>query len=104
MSVTGGMVMVRVSLVCYDSSCHSSFRPLPWLLGKDLFQEIDLEAIAIERLKTFEPEKGYYFANSGGKDSGVCRHLLIKSGVKFDAHYNWTTVDPPELLRHIKKN
>jgi len=74
------------------------------LIRKDLFQEIDLEKIAIERLKTFEPEEGYYFANSGGKDSGVCRHLLIKSGVKFDAHYNWTTVDPPELLRHIKKN
>lgn len=74
------------------------------LMRKNLFQEIDLESIAIERLKAFEPVEGYYFANSGGKDSGVCRHLLIKSGVKFDAHYNWTTVDPPELLRHIKEN
>lgn len=74
------------------------------LLREDLFQKIDLEAIAIARLKEFEPEEGYYFANSGGKDSGVVRHLLIKSGVKFDAHYNWTTVDPPELLKHIKEN
>ena len=74
------------------------------LIRENLFQKIDLEAIAIERLKEFEPSEGYYFANSGGKDSGVVRHLLIKSGVKFNAHYNWTTVDPPELLRHIKDN
>ena len=74
------------------------------MIRRDLFSEVNLESVAIERLKTFEPEEGYYFANSGGKDSGVVRHLLSKSGVKFDAHYNWTTVDPPELLKHIKNS
>jgi len=60
--------------------------------------------IAIQRYKTFEPEEGYYLAFSGGKDSIVIYEIAKMSGVKFDAHYNWTTVDPPELLYFIKKN
>ena len=66
--------------------------------------EIDKVKIAIERLKTFEPPKGYYLAFSGGKDSQVIYDLAVKSGVKFDAHFNVTTIDAPELLRFIKAN
>lgn len=57
---------------------------------------------AIERIKTFEPEEGYYLAFSGGKDSQVIYELAKMAGVKFDAHYNVTTVDPPELLKFMK--
>lgn len=74
------------------------------LIEYDLFRGKTCKVrTAIERLREFEPPEGYFFANSGGKDSGVVRHLLLKAGVKFDAQYNWTTVDPPELLQHIKK-
>lgn len=59
-------------------------------------------AKSIERLKAFEPEEGYYLAFSGGKDSVVCKALLDKAGVKYDAHYRVTSVDPPELVRFIK--
>jgi phosphoadenosine phosphosulfate reductase len=59
---------------------------------------------AIERLKAFEPKEGYYVAFSGGKDSQCVYHLCKMAGVKFDAHYNVTSVDPPELIRFIKKN
>ena len=59
---------------------------------------------AIARLKAFEPEEGYYVAFSGGKDSQCVYHLCKIGGVKFDAHYNVTSVDPPELIRFIKKN
>ena len=52
----------------------------------------------------YEPEEGYYFGNSGGKDSVVVRDLLIKSNVKFDAHHNLTTVGPPEQIYFIKNN
>ena len=65
---------------------------------------IDRVAIAIERIKTFEPEEGYYVAFSGGKDSQVVLDLVERSGVKFDAHMNLTTVDPPELLRFVREN
>jgi len=59
---------------------------------------------AIERLKAFEPADGYYLAFSGGKDSQAVYHLAVDSGVKFEAHYHVTTVDPPELVRFIKAN
>ena len=59
---------------------------------------------AINRLKAFEPEEGYYLAFSGGKDSQCIYHLAKEAGVKFDAHYNLTTVDPPELVYFIRNN
>ena len=51
----------------------------------------------ISRIKQFEPKDGYYLAFSGGKDSITCYHLLKMAGVKFDAHYSITTVDPQIL-------
>lgn len=59
---------------------------------------------SIARLKAFEPENGYYVAFSGGKDSQCVYHLCKMAGVKFDAHYNVTSVDPPELIRFIKEH
>jgi len=59
--------------------------------------------IAIRRLQQFEPPEGYYLAFSGGKDSTVLLHLAKASGVKYDAHYSVTTIDPPELVRFIRR-
>ena len=64
----------------------------------------DKVEMAIKRLKAFEPPEGYWVAFSGGKDSQCVYHLCKMAGVKFDAHYAVTTVDPPELIRFIKKN
>ncbi|MBQ1577304.1 MAG: hypothetical protein IIZ83_10110 [Oscillospiraceae bacterium] len=61
----------------------------------------DKVAMSIKRLKQFEPDDGYYLAFSGGKDSVVIKRLAKMAGVKFDAHYNVTSVDPPELVRFI---
>lgn len=58
---------------------------------------------AINRLQAFEPRGGYYLAFSGGKDSQCIYHLAKMAGVQFDAHYNVTSVDPPELVQFIKK-
>lgn len=60
---------------------------------------------SIERLKAFEPKngEGYYLAFSGGKDSVVCKALMEMAGVKYDATYRVTSVDPPELVRFIKE-
>ncbi|NCB45219.1 MAG: phosphoadenosine phosphosulfate reductase [Clostridia bacterium] len=64
------------------------------------FNKID---VALNRLKTFEPPEGYYLAFSGGKDSIVIKELCNMAGVKYDSHYNITTVDPPELVQYIRK-
>jgi phosphoadenosine phosphosulfate reductase len=69
----------------------------------DLFSGKDKAEIAIERLQAFCPQEGYYVAFSGGKDSVVILDLVKRSGVKYDAHYNLTTVDPPELVQFIKR-
>ncbi len=58
--------------------------------------------IAIERLRQFEPPEGYYLAYSGGRCSQVVKHLAERSGVQYDAHYHYPTVDPPEVIRHIR--
>ena len=61
----------------------------------------DKVQMSIKRLKQFEPDEGYYLAFSGGKDSVVIKRLAQMAGVKFDAHYNVTSVDPPELVRFV---
>ena len=68
-----------------------------------LFGEDDKIQKAIETLRSFEPEEGYRVAFSGGKDSQCIYHLCVLAGVKFEAVYNVTSVDPPELIRFIKK-
>lgn len=63
---------------------------------------LDKVEVAIKRLQLFEPEGGYYLAFSGGKDSVVIKALADMAGVKYDAHYNVTSVDPPELVQFIR--
>ena len=58
---------------------------------------------AIDRLRAFEPSEGYYLAFSGGKDSIVIESIARDAGVKFDAHYNVTGIDPPELVYFIRE-
>lgn len=62
----------------------------------------DKVQIAIARIRAFCPPEGYFVAFSGGKDSVVIKALCDMAGVKYDAHYNVTTVDPPELVRFIR--
>lgn len=73
------------------------------LVEKTLFGVVDKPAIAIERIKTFEPQdQPYLLAFSGGKDSIVILDLAKRAGVKFDAQHNLTTVDPPELVHFVR--
>jgi len=73
------------------------------LIDRTLWGDIDRVAVAIERLRQFEPPEGYYLAYSGGKDSTVLLALARMAGIRFDAHYSLTTVDPPELVRFIRR-
>ena len=42
-------------------------------------------------------------AFSGGKDSQTVYHLTEAAGVEFEAVYSATTIDPPEVVRFIRK-
>lgn len=52
----------------------------------------------------YDAEQGYYLAFSGGKDSQTLYHMTQLAGVKFKGHMNLTSVDPPEVIRFVKKN
>ena len=72
------------------------------------FQMDSLENLvrkARARLRAFIPADGrpYYLCDSGGKDSCVIRRLAQMEGVPFVSHYNVTTIDPPELVRFIRR-
>lgn len=58
---------------------------------------------SIECIRQYEPEEGYYLGFSGGKDSQALLRLTQMAGVKYEVHYNYTRIDPPELVRFIKK-
>jgi phosphoadenosine phosphosulfate reductase len=59
---------------------------------------------AIDLLKAWEPPEGYYLAFSGGKDSVAIYDLAVKAGVKFDAHYCVSPIDPPQIYKFIKEH
>ena len=71
-------------------------------LQKKVLYSIDLLRKA-ERLATaYDPDNGYFLAFSGGKDSQCLYHIAKLAGVKFQAHMNLTSVDPPEVIRFVK--
>ena len=72
------------------------------LIEQSLFGTVDKVANAIKLLKDNEPPEGYYLCFSGGKDSVCILELARRANVKFDAHHNITTVEPPELMRFIR--
>lgn len=50
-------------------------------------------------------DEGYLWLGfSGGKDSQAMYHIAQLSGVKFNAFFSPTSVDPPEVIRFIRKN
>lgn len=65
---------------------------------------------SIDLLRRAEPlalsmhPDGFHLAFSGGKDSQVLYHIAQMAGVKFKAHMQITTLDPPELMRFIRAN
>lgn len=72
------------------------------LIERNLFETINKVERAIGLLKEHEPPEGYYLCFSGGKDSVVAYDLCKRANVKFDAHHNITTVEPPELMKFIR--
>lgn len=72
-------------------------------LQEKMMYSIDLLKKAERLALAYGGGKGYYLAFSGGKDSQALYHIAELAGVKFDAHMNFTSVDPPEVIRFVKK-
>ena len=73
-------------------------------LRKKMLHSVELLQKAEKIALNYDAENGYYLAFSGGKDSQALFHMTQLAGVKFKAHMNLTSVDPPEVIRFVKKN
>ena len=92
----------QVSAICavYEQSKQVTMRES---LKKKIEYSIDLLRKSEKMAIRLDPENGFYLAFSGGKDSQALYHIAEMAGVKFKAHMNLTSVDPPEVIRFVKK-
>ena len=73
-------------------------------LRKKMLHSVELLQKAEKIALNYDAENGYYLAFSCGKDSQALFHMAQLAGVKFCGHMNLTSVDPPEVIRFVKKN
>lgn len=73
-------------------------------LRKKMLHSVELLQKAENIALNYDAEQGYYLAFSGGKDSQALYHMTQLAGVRFQGHMNLTSVDPPEVIRFVKKN
>lgn len=72
--------------------------------GLDCKVERSIELIRkMEHVALDYSEDGFHVAFSGGKDSQVLLELVKRAGVKYKAHMQVTTLDPPELMKFIRR-
>lgn len=74
------------------------------LIETDIFDNVeDLVANSIKLIKKHEPEDGYRVGYSGGKDSECVLALTKMAEVKYSAYMMLSSVDPPEVLKFVRK-
>lgn len=71
-------------------------------LQRKLLYSVELLRKAEKLALAYDSENGFYLAFSGGKDSQCLYHVAKLAGVKFKAHMNLTSVDPPEVIHFVK--
>ena len=71
------------------------------MIDNTLFGQVDNAQAAITMLK--KAPKGCQCGISGGKDSYLLYHLCKRAGVDCTFFHAITTIDPPQVIRFIKK-
>ena len=63
------------------------------------------EERTIDFIRKYKPkDQPYFLGFSGGKDSIVMYDLVKKAGVEVISYYSATGIDPPEIVKFIKKH
>lgn len=76
--------------------CKQSFKA-------KLMHSVELLRKAERIALMYDNTDGYYLAFSGGKDSQALYHVAQLAGVKFKGHMSLTSVDPPQVIRFVKR-
>lgn len=82
----------------YDTVTAKVSRPL----ARKIEHSVELLRKSEKMALRLDPDNGFYLAFSGGKDSQCLYHVAKLAGVRFKAHMNLTSVDPPEVIRFVK--
>lgn len=92
------MMMKDIGITLEEAlgKCHTLFK-------RKLGHSVELLRKAEKLALTYDKEDGFYLAFSGGKDSQALYHVAQLAGVKFRAHMNFTSVDPPQVIRFVRK-
>lgn len=69
---------------------------------KKLQHSIELLRKAEKLALKYDANDGFFLAFSGGKDSQALYHVAKLGGVKFKAHMNFTSIDPPQVIRFVR--
>ena len=83
-------------------SLDSSLPKFSMAFQKKILHSVELLHKAERLAMAYDRENGYFLAFSGGKDSQCLYHIAKMAGVKFQAHMNLTSVDPPEVIRFVR--
>lgn len=72
-------------------------------LARKIRYSVDLIRKSEKMALRLDPENGFYNTFSGGKDSQCLYYLVKMAGVRHRTHMNLTSVDPPEVIRFVKR-
>ena len=73
-------------------------------LRKQMEHTRDIILKAVPLALRYDPDKGFFVGFSGGKDSQALYHMMQLCDVPMHAYFSPTSVDPPEVVRFIRKN
>ena len=83
-------------------SYEDALKLAPLDLRNKIQHSVELIRKAEKLALIYDAENGFYNTFSGGKDSQALYYIVKMSGVKFQTHINFTSVDPADVVRFVK--
>ena len=83
-------------------SYEDALKLAPLDLRNKIQHSVELIRKAEKIALIYDSENGFYNTFSGGKDSQALYYIVKMSGVKFQTHINFTSIDPADVVRFVK--
>ena len=73
------------------------------MITESLQRKIDQSIRLLQQVQKAHPDEVIEIAYSGGKDSDIIMQLSKEAGIRYEAIYKNTTIDPPGTIRHAQE-